>query len=74
MVMAIAEDGGGDDYAVAEEATSRGASAVELRLDVFEDDTLSAFGRFHLVPIFKVECIFMESLPLQEKDISSIGT
>ena len=55
--MAIAEDGGGDDYAVAEEATSRGASAVELRLDVFEDDTLSAFGRFHLVPIFKVECI-----------------
>jgi hypothetical protein len=66
VVVAIAEDGGGDGDAVAEEAANRGASAVELWLDVFEDDSLSAFGRFHLVPIVRVDCIFMESLPLQE--------
>jgi hypothetical protein len=66
VVVAVAEDSGGYGDAVAEEATRRGAAAVDLGLDVFDDDALTAFGRFHLVPIIKVHSIVIGSSYVQE--------
>ena len=49
VVMAIGEDGGGYADVVAEE-TARGiAAAIDLRLDGFDDDSLTAFFWFHLI-------------------------
>jgi hypothetical protein len=52
VIVAIGEDGRGDCNAVAQETASRGTAAIDLGLDVFEDGALSAFSRFHSVPIF----------------------
>jgi hypothetical protein len=60
VVVAVGEDGCGDGDAVAEEAAGRGEAACDLGLDVFDDDALTAFGRFHLVPILRVHFIFIE--------------
>jgi hypothetical protein len=46
--VAISKDGRsyGDD--IAEDALCRIAAAVDLRLDLFDDDTSPAFNRFHM--------------------------
>jgi hypothetical protein len=67
VVVAVGEDGSGDCDAVAKEAASRGKAAVELGLDVFDDNALTAFGRFHLVPIIRVHSIVIGSIHLQAK-------
>jgi len=48
VVVSVREDGGGDVDAVAEEAACRVAAAIDLRLDGFNDDSLTAFFGFHL--------------------------
>ena len=57
VVVAVGEDGGGDVDAVAEEAAGGVAAAVDLGLDGFDDDSLTAFFRFHLVRFTKLCCI-----------------
>ena len=47
VVVAVAEDGGGDGDLVAEDAAGGVAAAVDRRLDRFDDDALTAFSRFH---------------------------
>ena len=47
VVVAIAEDGGGDFDVVAEDALGGIAAVVDLGLDLFDDDALAAFGGFH---------------------------
>ena len=59
VVVAIGEDGGGDGDAIAEEAARGEEAAVDLGLDLFDDDSLTAFGRFHFVPFPRVHCIFI---------------
>ena len=59
VVVAVAEDGGGDGDAIAEEAARGEEAAVDLGLDLFDDDSSTAFGRFHFVPFPGVHCIFI---------------
>ena len=47
MVVAVGEDGGGDGDLVVEDALGGIAAAVDLGLDLFDDDALAAFDRFH---------------------------
>ena len=47
VVVTIGEDGSGDFYGVADEAAGGIAATVHLRLNLFDDDALTAFGRFH---------------------------
>jgi hypothetical protein len=48
VVVTVGEDGGRDLHAIIEEAAGGLASAVDLRLDLFDDDSLAAFDWFHL--------------------------
>ncbi len=59
VVVAVAEDGGGDGDAIAEEAARGGEAAVNLGLHLFDDDASTAFGRLHFVPFPGVRCIFI---------------
>ena len=51
VVVAVGEDGGGDLDPIAENAACRVTAAIDLGLDLFDDDSLTAFGRFHSIPI-----------------------
>jgi hypothetical protein len=56
VVMTVGEDGGRDGDSVVEEAARRSEATVNLGLDIFDDDALTAFGRFHSVPFTRVHC------------------
>jgi hypothetical protein len=47
VVVAVAEDGGGDGDEIAEDAAGGVASAVDLGGDGFNDDAVAAGGWFH---------------------------
>ena len=47
VIVAVGEDGGRDVDAVAQDAAGGITAAVHLRLDLFDDDSFTAFGRFH---------------------------
>ena len=47
VIVSVAEDGGGDLDGVAEDALGRIAAIVDRGLDLFDDDSFAAFGRFH---------------------------
>jgi GH15 family glucan-1,4-alpha-glucosidase len=47
VVVAVGEDGCGDVDAIAEEAAGGIAAAIDLGLDVFNDDALASFDWFH---------------------------
>ena len=47
VVVAVGEDGGGDGDLVVEDALCGIAAAVNLRLDLLDDDATAAFDRFH---------------------------
>ena len=55
VVVAIAEDGRGDDDLVADDAAGGVAAAVDLRGDGLDDDAAAAFGRLHVLPAFKTK-------------------
>ena len=61
VVVAVGEDGGGDVDVVAEDAAGGVAATIDLGLDLFDDDALTAFGRFHLIPVHHDTLNFTES-------------
>ena len=58
VVVAIAEDCGGNRDRVAKDSFCGVATAVNLRLNFFDDDALSAFYRFHITQIFRCNFAF----------------
>ncbi len=48
MVMAVAEDGGGDDDFVTDDSFCGVAAAIDLRGNLLDDDALATFYGFHL--------------------------
>ena len=54
VIVAIAEDGGGDLDGIAKAALGGVTAAVDLRLNFFDDDTSAAFSRFHALASFLV--------------------
>jgi hypothetical protein len=58
VIVAIREDRGGYVNPIAYDAARVVTAAVHLRLNLFDDDALSAFGRFHFVQFTKVLCIY----------------
>jgi hypothetical protein len=57
MIMAVRKDGGGDFDLVAQEATGGIAAAVDLGLDLFDDNSVTAFFRFHSIPFDSAHCL-----------------
>ncbi len=51
VIVPIAKDGGGHLYFVAAKPARGISPAVDLRLNVFDDDALAAFNWFHANPI-----------------------
>ncbi len=47
VIVSVAEDGGGDVDGVAEDALGRIAAIVDGWLDLFDEDSLTAFGWLH---------------------------
>lgn len=58
MVVAVAEDCSGYGYGIAEDTLCGIAAAVDLRLDLFDNDALPAFNRFHITQIFRRNLAF----------------
>ena len=58
MVVAVAEDCGGDGDGVAENSLRRVAAAIDLGLNFFDHDASAAFDRFHITQIFGVYVAF----------------
>lgn len=56
--MAITKDSCSYGYDVIEDAPCRIASAVDLRLDLFDDDASPAFNRFHITQILRFDFAF----------------
>jgi hypothetical protein len=52
MVVTVAEDRCGYGYGIAEDSLCGIAAAIDLRLDLFDNDALPAFNRFHITQIF----------------------
>ncbi len=50
--MTVAEDRCGYGYGIAEDSLCGIAAAIDLRLDLFDNDALPAFNRFHITQIF----------------------
>ena len=57
VVVAVREDGGGDRYLVAYEPACGVTAAIDLRLDGFDEDSLTAFFGFHFVSFTRLCCI-----------------
>ena len=53
VVVAIAEDCGGDGDRVAEDSFCRVAATVDLWLNFFDNNAFPAFYRFHIHQIFR---------------------
>ena len=58
MVVAVAEDRCGYGYGIAEDSLCGIAAAIDLRLDLFDNDTSPAFDRFHITQVFRVNGAF----------------
>lgn len=58
MVVAVSEGCCRHSYGVAKDSLSRVAATVDLRLNFFDNDSPTAFDRFHITQIFGVSCMF----------------
>jgi len=74
VVVAIGEDGGGYGDAVAEEAARGEEAAVDLGLDIFDDDALTAFSRFHIIRSSGCFASSRNVSYCRKTNISSIGS
>ena len=61
MVMTVAEDRCGYMDYISEDSLCRIAAAVDLRLNLFDNDTPPAFNRFHITQIFRFDFILPSS-------------
>ena len=59
LVVAIAKDRCGHGNGVAENSFCGIATAVDLRLDFFDNDASPAFNRFHITQVFRVRSTFL---------------
>ena len=53
VVVTVAEDGCSYCDCVAEDSLCGVATAVDLRLDFFDNDAFASFNRFHITQIFR---------------------
>src|ERR1035441_4474549 len=56
VVVAVREDGGGDRDLISNDAAYGVAATIDLGLDGFDDDSLTAFFGFHLVRFTNSGC------------------
>jgi hypothetical protein len=59
VVVTVAEDCCSDGNDVAEDSFCGVATAVDLRLNFFDDDASAAFNRFHITQIFKCDFAYL---------------
>jgi hypothetical protein len=52
MVVTVAKDSGRDGYGIAKYSLCGVPTAVDLRLNFFDNDSSPAFNRFHITQIF----------------------